>query len=55
MSVDGQVLGVGSVGGVAGGAVSTLTNTGSPIVIGFVVAVVIIVFAGFIARKNMSK
>lgn len=55
VSIDGQVLGVGTVGGVTGGAVSTLTNTGSPIMVGLIVAGVLIVVAGLLVRKNMTK
>jgi hypothetical protein len=50
MSVDGQVLGAGTVAGMGAGAVSTLANTGDPIFVGTVVAVAVVVVAGLVAR-----
>lgn len=50
MSVDGHVLGAGTIAGAGAGAVSTLANTGDPIVVGVIVAVAIVVAAGFVTR-----
>ncbi|MDQ3065430.1 MAG: hypothetical protein M3Q36_04130 [bacterium] len=52
MSVDGQVLGVGTVGGATGGAVSALANTGSPVVVGLIVGAIIIIAVGLITRAT---
>ena len=55
MSVDGQVLGAGTVGGVGGGAVSALANTGNPVLVGILVAGAIIIVLGLLTRTMQKR
>jgi hypothetical protein len=50
MSIDGQVLGAGTVAGGGAGAASALANTGNPFVIAIVVGAVLIVALAIITR-----
>lgn len=52
MSVDGQVLGVATIGGTGTGAAATLVNTGNPFIVGLVVGTVIIIIAGLMTRAT---
>lgn len=54
MSVDGQVLGAGTVGGIGGGAASVLAETGNPVLVGILVAGAIIVVLGLLTRKMQT-
>lgn len=55
MSVDGQVLGAGTIGGGVGGAAASLANTGNPLVVGFIAGCLIIVVAAFMTRASQKK
>lgn len=50
MSVDGHVLGVGTIGGMGGGAASMLAETGNPVFVAVLVGGIIILVLGFLAR-----
>lgn len=50
MSVDGNVLGVATIGGMGGGAASVLAETGNPVLVGILVGGAIVVVLGFLAR-----
>ena len=54
MSVDGQVLGVGTIAGTGAGAVSALANTGEPIIVGIIAASVMVIIAAFVARARQK-
>lgn len=55
MSIDGNVLGAGAVGGTGAGAASTLLNTGSPLLVALIAATAIIVIAGLVARYSRQS
>lgn len=50
MSVDGNVLGIGTIGGMGGGAASVLAETGNPVLVAILVGGAIILTLGFITR-----
>lgn len=50
MSVDGQVLGVSTVTGGGAAGVSTLVNTGNPLVIGIAAAAAMLIVLGLVTR-----
>lgn len=55
MSVEGQVLGASTVAGGGAGAVSTLADTGNPILVGVVTSLVLIVVLGMVTRMAQRK
>ena len=50
MSVEGQVLGAATVGGIGGGGVAVLANTGNPAVVGIATGIVLVVALGIVTR-----
>ncbi len=52
MSVDGQVLGASTIGGIGGGAVASLANTGNPVVIGFIAGSLILIATALLTRYS---
>jgi hypothetical protein len=50
MSVEGQVLGASTVAGGTAATASSLVNTGQPVIIGTVVAIVTIIVLGLVTR-----
>lgn len=55
MSVDGHVLGAGTIGGLGGGAASVLAETGNPVLIGILVGGAIIIALGFLTRAAQKR
>lgn len=55
MSVEGQVLGASTVAGGGAGAAAELANTGNPVLVGIVTAVVLIVALGLITRAAQAN
>ncbi len=55
MSADSPVVGVTIVAGASSGAISTLSNTGNPIVIGLLVAGVVLIITGLMTRRSFKK
>jgi len=52
MSIEGDILGAGTVAGGGAGAVSALVSTGNPAVVGIIAGVAMIVVLGIIARAT---
>lgn len=55
MSVEGQVLGAATVAGGGAAAASSLANTGNPVIVGTLVAVMLIVALGLVTRLAHRK
>lgn len=55
MSVDGHVLGAGTIGGMGGGALSALAETGNPVLVGILVGGALIIILGLLTRATQKR
>lgn len=55
MSVDGQVLGASTIAGGGAAVVSTLTNTGTPQLVGIVVAATTLIVLALVTRAASRR